>query len=187
MIKFIPVATFPVPQKGLKYPTFPDKGPAHTAKDYASIHDFGLTETELLIGLAEELAAAQLSSGSLRDYRTLPEDDAKWSRILDDHFQKLYNRSATDAEKQSLLNLQETVVKVANIETANQVMISATYLRPESLFRFEIGETTSLSGDRHDLSPLEYAYAVGFALNRAGRLQNLFVNWKVIRAKTSPT
>jgi len=168
VIKFIPVATFPVPQKGLKYPAFPYKGPAHTAKDYASIHDFGLTETELLIGLAEELAAAQLSSGSLRDYRTLPEDDAKWSRILDDHFQKLYNRSATDAEKQSLLNLQETVVKVANIETANQVMISATYLRPESLFRFEIGETTSLSGDRHDLSPLEYAYAVGFALNRAG-------------------
>ena len=79
VIKFIPVATFPVPQKGLKHPAFPYKGPAHTAKDYASIHDFGLTETELLIRLAEELAAAQLSSGSLRDYRTLPEDDTKWS------------------------------------------------------------------------------------------------------------
>jgi len=168
VIKFVPVATFPVPQKGLKHPAFPYKGPAHAAKDYANIHDFGLTETELLIGLAEELAVAQFSSGSLKEYRNLAPSGAEWSHILDGHFQKLYSRKATDAEKQSLLDLQKSVAKVSSIEIANQTMISATYLRPETLFRFEVGNTASASDDRVHLSPLEYAYAVGFALNRSG-------------------
>ena len=75
VIKFVPVATFPVPQTGLKHPAFPYKGPAHTAKDYANIHDFGLTETELLIGLAEELSEAQFNSGTLKEYRDLPPGD----------------------------------------------------------------------------------------------------------------
>ena len=173
VIKFIPVATFPVPQKGLKHPAFPYKGPAHTAKDYAHIHDFGLTETELLIGLAEELAEAQLASGSLRDYRILPAGDAQWSQILDEHFQKLYHRDATATEKKSLLDLQKKLVKIASIERANQAMIAATYLRPESLFRFEIGGEPSASGDRAGLTPLQYACAVGFALNRTGPTPDL--------------
>ncbi len=65
VIEFVPVATFPVPQDGLKHPAFPYKGPNHSFKDFSNIHDFGLTETELLIRLAEELAAAQLSTGTL--------------------------------------------------------------------------------------------------------------------------
>jgi len=168
VIKFVPVATFPVPQRGLKHPAFPYKGPAHAAKDYANIHDFGLTETELLIGLAEELAAAQFASGSMKEYRNLAPGGAEWSPILDGHFQKLYSRKATDAEKQSLLDLQKLVAKVSSIEVANQTMISATYLRPETLFRFEVGNTASASDEHVHLSPLEYAYAVGFALNRSG-------------------
>lgn len=168
VIKFVPVATFPVPQKGLKHPAFPYKGPAHTAKDYSTIHDFGLTETELLIGLADELAAAQFTSGSLRDYRNLPVGDAEWSRLLDEHFEKLYSRKSTDTERQSLLKLQKTVAEASNLETANRTMISATYLRPESVFRFEVGGTASRPGEIVPLSPLEYSYAVGFALNRTG-------------------
>lgn len=105
VIKFVPAATFPVPQKGLKHPAFPYKGPAHTARDFSNIHDFGLTETELLIGLAEELAVAQLASGSLREYRLLPPGDAGWSGLLDEQFEKLYSRKPMDAEKQSLLDL----------------------------------------------------------------------------------
>ncbi len=173
VIKFVPVATFPVPQKGLKHPAFPYKGPAHTAKDYAQIHDFGLTETELLIGLAEELAEAQLSSGSLREYQSLAAGDAQWNKILDEHFQKLYSRNANDAEKQSLFDLQQKVAAVAPIERANQTMIAATYLRPESLFRFEIGDQSSVASGRAVLTPLEYAYAVGFALNRTGPTSEL--------------
>ncbi len=168
VVKFVPVATFPVPQKGLKHPAFPYKGTAHTAKDYANIHDFGLTETELLIGLAEELSAAQFNSGSLRGYHSLPPGDDEWKRLLDDQFRKLYSRIPTDSERRSLFDLQMSVAQTSSIQTANQTMISATYLRPESLFRFEIGDTTSRAGDRAPLSPLEYAYAVGFALNRAG-------------------
>lgn len=168
VIKFVPVATFPVPQKGLKHPAFPYKGPAHAAKDYANIHDFGLTETELLIGLAEELAAAQFTSGPLRDYRSLPPGDAEWSRLLDEQFEKLYSRVPTEKERQALFKLQKNVAESSSAESANQTMISATYLRPESLFRFEIGGKASAPGDRAPLSPLEYAYAVGFALNRTG-------------------
>lgn len=168
VIKFVPVATFPVPQKGLKHPAFPYKGPAHTAKDYANIHDFGLTETELLIGLAEELAAAQFISGSLREYRNLPAGDAEWNRLLDEQFEKLYSRKSTDTERQSLLTLQNTVAEASNLETANRTMISATYLRPESLFRFEVGGKVASPDKSLPLSPLEYSYAVGFALNRTG-------------------
>jgi hypothetical protein len=168
VVKFVPVATFPVPQKGLKHPAFPYKGPAHVAKDYANIHDFGLTETELLIALAEELAAAQFTSGALRDYQKLPLGDAEWRRLLDDQFEKLYSRKPTDTERQSLFALQNTVAESSSIEMANQTMISATYLRPESLFRFEIGGADSATSDSVILSPLEYACAVGFALNRTG-------------------
>ena len=160
------MATFPVPQRGLKHPAFPYKGPAHATKDFASIHDFGLTETELLIALAEELAAAQFTSGSLRDHRHLSPGDAQWESLLGDQFEKLYTRQPTTSELQSLLDLQATVAKESSsIEMANQTMIAATYLRPESLFRFEIGQTTNQGTQ---LTPLEFAYAVGFALNQTG-------------------
>lgn len=168
VIKFVPVATFPVPQTGLKHPAFPYKGPAHALKDYSGIHDFGLTETELLIRLAEELAAAQLASGSLRNFRRLPPDDTKWNGLLDEQFSKLYSRVPTDAERLHLRTLQQKVAAGASVEVANETMIAATYLRPETLFRFEVGETTSASGDHVNLAPIEYAYAVGLALNRTG-------------------
>jgi hypothetical protein len=168
VIKFVPVATFPVPQTGLKHPAFPYKGPAHALKDYSNIHDFGLTETELLIKLAEELAAAQLSSGSLRVWQSLPLGDAKWTGLLGEQFQKLYSRTPTDTELRQLLALQEKVAADAGIETANQTMIAATYLRPETLFRFEVGGTASAGAGHVNLAPIEYAYAVGLALNRTG-------------------
>ena len=187
VVKFVPIATFPVPQKGLKHPAFPYKGAAHTAKDYANIHDFGLTETELLIGLAEELSAAQFTSGSLSDYQKLPPGDAKWIRLLDDQFRKLYSRTPTSSERRSLFDLQKNVAETSSIQTANQTMISATYLRPESLFRFEIGDTTSGAGDRAALSPLEYAYAVGFALNRAGPTSEVVDKFEGYETKDKPS
>ena len=168
VIKFVPVATFPVPQTSLKHPAFPYKGPAHTVKDFSNVHDFGLTETELLIGLAEELAAAQLTSRSLREYRNLPPGDPEWDHLLDEQFEKLYSRKPTDAERHSLLDLQTTVANASSIESANQTMISATYLRPESIFRFEIGNVEATAEESAPLTPLEYACAVGFALNRIG-------------------
>ena len=186
VVKFVPVATFPLPQKGLKHPAFPYKGPAHTAKDYATIHDFGLTETELLIGLAEELSAAQFNSGSLRSYRNLPPGDAEWKRLLDDQFRKLYSRTPTDTERRSLFDLQKSVAETSSIQTANQTMISATYLRPESLFRFEIGTATSGASDRAPLSPLEYAYVVGFALNRAGPTPEVVNKFERYESKSKP-
>ncbi len=168
VIKFVPVATFPVPQTGLTHPAFPYKGPANTVKDFSSIHDFGLTETELLIRLAEELAAAQLTSGSLRAYRSLPAGDAKWSGLLNEQFQKLYNRQPTDAERRHLLTLQQKTVTDSSVEVANETMITATYLRPETLFRFEVGKMAPAAGKGVNLAPLEYAYAVGLALNLTG-------------------
>ncbi|MEM7234262.1 MAG: DUF1588 domain-containing protein, partial [Planctomycetota bacterium] len=169
VIRFVPVATFPVPQKGLKHPAFPYKGPAHTAKDYANVHDFGLTETELLIGLAEELATAQLQSGSLREYRNLEPGDAKWARLLNEQFQKLYSRDATEQERQSLFELQKRVAADSDVATGNRTMIAATYLRVETLFRFEVGDTsTDFASKTRPLGPLEYAFAVGLALRRNG-------------------
>ena len=168
VIKFVPVATFPVPQSGLMHPAFPYKGPAHNLKDFSSIHDFGLTETELLIKLAEELAAAQLTSGSLRAYHSLPPGDAKWSSLLDEQFEKLYSRQPTDAERRLLLALQQKAATDSSVEIANETMIAATYLRPETLFRFEVGPMAPAAGEAVNLAPLEYAYAVGLALNLTG-------------------
>ena len=168
VIKFVPVATFPVPQSGLMHPAFPYKGPAHNLKDFSSIHDFGLTETELLIKLAEELAAAQLTSGSLRAYHSLPPGDAKWSSLLDEQFEKLYSRQPTDAERRLLLALQQKAATDSSVEIANEAMIAATYLRPETLFRFEVGPMAPAAGEAVNLAPLEYAYAVGLALNLTG-------------------
>ena len=168
VIKFVPVATFPVPQTGLKHPAFPYKGPVHSLKDFANVHDFGLTETELLVKLAEELAAAQLAAGTLRGFRSLPPGDAKWSELLDEQFDKLYSRKPTDAERRQLLTLQQRVAADSSIEVANETMIAATYLRPETLFRFEVGATSPAGGQPLKLAPIEYAYAVGLALNRIG-------------------
>jgi hypothetical protein len=168
VIKFVPVATFPVPQTGLMHPAFPYKGPAHHLKDYSGIHDFGLTETELLIKLAEELASAQLTSGSLRAYRSLPPGDVKWSQLLDEQFEKLYSRQPTDAERRQLLALQQKAATDSSVEIANETMIAATYLRPETLFRFEVGKMAPAGGEAVNLAPLEYAYAVGLALNLTG-------------------
>lgn len=183
VVEFVPVATFPVPQRGLKHPAFPYKGPAHTAKDFSQIHDFGLTETELLIGLAEELAAAQLTTGSLREFRNLRPGDPQWRRLLDGQFEQLYGRNATVQERQSLFKLQETVAKTSNIEAANRTMLAATYLRPEALFRFEIGGPVSSSDESTSLSSLEYAGAVGFALIRTGPTTEMVGQFKEYHRK----
>lgn len=173
VIKFVPVATFPVPQKGLKHPAFPYRGPAHTARDFANIHDFGLTTTELLIGVAEELAEAQLTSGSLKEHRHLAPDSPEWSALLDGQFEKLYHRKATDDEKEELRALQRKVAMNSSSEMANRTMITATYLRPESLFRFEVGEGSAAAEGRTKLSSREYTLAVGLALNRLGPTSEL--------------
>ncbi len=47
-------------------------------------------------------------------------------------------------------------------------MIAAIYLRPETLFRFEVGAKTPAAGERLKLAPIEYAYSVGLAINLTG-------------------
>jgi mono/diheme cytochrome c family protein len=79
-------------------------------------------------------------------------------------FQKVLSRPPTLEEKARLLKLMEKNVLEAGRVTGMRYALSAVYLMPEAIYRFEVGTGKPDEQGRVRLAPREIAYALAYAL-----------------------
>jgi mono/diheme cytochrome c family protein len=145
--------------------SFPYQGPAHTFLDYAGIHAFDKSTTEML--LLETDAIAEVFLETKWD-RLLKQHRGDLGRVLSTAFTDIHDRPPDARELQSLTDLHERSARALGNESANRLVVQAMLLRPGVLFRSELGAGESDRFGRRSLSPVELAGALGFAVDVGG-------------------
>jgi mono/diheme cytochrome c family protein len=79
-------------------------------------------------------------------------------------FQKVLSRQPTADEKARFAKLMEKNVKDAGRVTGMRYALSAVYLLPETVYRYEVGTGKPDEKGRVRLAPREIAYAIAYAL-----------------------
>lgn len=145
--------------------SFPYQTPDHTFLDFAGIHAFDGSTTEMLL-LESELIVDQFMSRQWNRYEKRSRGSQKqlWSSI----FAEITGQQPEPAELQSLLILHSKSKHDLGEEVANRLTVKAILLRPHVLFRFELGAGEPDSFGRRYLSPAEAAVALGYAVDVAG-------------------
>ena len=85
-------------------------------------------------------------------------------KVITMQFQKVHSRQPTADEKVRFVKLMEKNVKDAGRVTGMRYALTAVYLMPEAVFRYEIGSTKTDDKGRTRLAPREIAYALAYAL-----------------------
>jgi hypothetical protein len=155
---------------GAKPAAFPYQGPDHTFLDYANIHNFGNSTTELLLLETAKVAEAFVSR---RGHDWLARTGRNYLQALTLAFQDVIGREPTSRDIQPIHQLFENVAKVSTPTDAYKTAFQAILLRPDALFRFEIGEGPPDEWGRYPLSRSELITAIGFALNESGPTEEL--------------
>jgi hypothetical protein len=83
-------------------------------------------------------------------------------------FADITGRKAEAQELQSLVSLHERTARDMGADAANRLAVQAMMLRPEVLFRSELGAGEPDRFGRRYLSPAEMATALGYAVDVAG-------------------
>ncbi len=145
--------------------SFPYQGPDHAFLDYANIHWFDKSTTEMLLLETEQVARAFMQ----RRWDPLKKNaGGAQERTIALSFNVITGRAATPEELASLMRLRDRAAKENPAEEADQLVVQAMLLRPEALFRSEFGEGEPDRFGRKLLSAHDLAIALGFAVNVAG-------------------
>ncbi len=145
--------------------SFPYRGPAHAFLDYANIHTFDRSTTEMLL-LETDIVADSFMAKKWPGYSKKREVDV--STALAAAFVDITGRKAEEQELQSLVSLHQRTAVEMGAEAANRLAVQAMMLRPEVLFRSELGEGEPDLFGRRYLSPAEMATALGYAVDIGG-------------------
>lgn len=90
--------------------------------------------------------------------------DAQLIDAVKEEFQIVLSRAPSEEESDAFVDLLERAIEIGGPERGLHTMAMAVLLRPESIYRMEVGlGETDQHGRRH-LSPYELAYAIAFAL-----------------------
>ena len=152
-------------RSNIKPVSFPYQGPAHTFLDDAGVHAFDKSTTEMLL-----LETDNLVNLYMKAPWKVVEKGAKGdvSKTLSLAFAQLTGRQAKGDELSTLVALHGKAQRDLGAEEANRLAVQALMLRPEVLFRSELGEGTPDRFGRRYLSPAELADALGYAVDVAG-------------------
>lgn len=145
--------------------SFPYQTPDHTFLDFAGVHAFDHSTTEMLL-LESDLVVDQFMSRQWSRYvkRSRGDQRVLWSSV----FTTLTSHPPEDAQLESLLNLQAKIAQDLGESVANRLTVKAILLRPHVLFRFELGAGEPDQFGRRYLSGSEAAVALGYAVDVAG-------------------
>lgn len=145
--------------------SFPYQTPDHTFLDFASVHAFDGSTTEMLL-LESELIVGQFMTRMFGRYKKRSRGDQErlWSSV----FTALTGYPPTAEQLTALLELHTKSQLDLGPDVANRLTVKAILLRPNVLFRFELGEGKPDQYGRRYLSPQEAAVAIGYAVNVAG-------------------
>lgn len=152
-------------RSNIKPVSFPYQSPAHTFLDDAGVHAFDKSTTEMLLLETESLVSMYMG----RPWATVQKNakgDLTGSLAM--AFRQLTGRDAKSEEIKELAALHQKAQSDVGVPAADRLAVQAMMLRPEVLFRSELGEGTPDQYGRCYLSPSEMAYALGYAVDVAG-------------------
>lgn len=155
--------------------------PGHGIKDYAALYAIDEPTTQLLLRNAHEIAKIQawfeIKDGKPRGrWRSLKEaiilldpanDKPKPEQVralIDRQFREVCMREPTDEERNRYAKLFERTRADAGLERAVTTTLSAVLLRPEVVYRWEIGTGKPDAHGRIRLTPRQLVFALTFAL-----------------------
>ena len=151
-------------------------------KDYASLYRVDEPETELLIGNAFSIADDMMYKpkkfgGESKPFANFIDaskwDDALALAALKASFSQILRRTMTDAESQRYGKLLKETSDDQGREKGIQTVLAALLLRPDSVFRFELGAGKPDVHGRVMLGPRELAAAISYALTDSAPDQTL--------------
>ena len=158
------------------HPAFAYMTPLHTFRDAAGIHLFEDATSELLFDVSWEVAGGQLSEKgkgmkpkAIRAILTAnPPTPQMWADAIQTQFELAIRREASAEEVSGLVALGEKTLKDTEVVTAVQTVLATILLRPDAVYRYEIGRGTPDALGRVRLADEEVARAISFALTDAG-------------------
>ncbi len=134
-------------------------------RDYAARYFIDEPSTEMLLANAEKIVPIRSKSALevLAKEPEAPTDDEVRSTIRRTFLQVL-RREPEESEMVRFSQFYHDVVKQNGREAGAERLLMAIYMRPEALFREELGEGPVDEHGRVRLSPMETALAVSYAL-----------------------
>ena len=158
------------------HPAFAYMTPLHTFRDAARIHLFEDATSELLFDVCWEVAGGQLSDKgkgmkpvAIRAIlMAKPPTPKMWADAIQTQFDLAIRREASAEEVSGLVALGEKTLKDTEVFTAVQTVLATILLRPDAVYRYEIGRGSPDALGRVRLADEEVARAISFALTDAG-------------------
>ncbi|HCN76123.1 MAG TPA: hypothetical protein DIT13_02875 [Verrucomicrobiales bacterium] len=151
------------------HPAFAYMTPPHAFRDDAGQHLFEEATTELLFNVCWDIAGLQMQGK-----RVAPEieallqnkepSDADWHPIIRRQYQMGLHRQPHDSEIAELMPLVEQTQRDSGRNMALQALLAAVLMKPEAVYRFEIGQGTPDAHGRVMLAPQELKHAIAYAL-----------------------
>jgi hypothetical protein len=144
-------------------------------KDYAALYRIDEPETDLLISNALAVAS-RLVAGRQSKTRKAPSPLAAFTTssgeptleqihpVVQYAFGEVLRRHPNPEELEKYAGFLERTGRRSGRAKALQLMLAAILLRPDSVFRFELGQGNPDAHGRIMLAPRELAYAIAFAL-----------------------
>lgn len=145
--------------------SFPYQTPDHTFLDFANVHAFDNSTTEMLLLESDLVVDAFMTRQWSRYQRAAKGDPEKLWRAI---FADIVGSPPQTQQLQAILDLHARSATDLGAEAANRLTVKAILLRPNVLFRFELGAGEADAFGRRYLSSAEAAVALGYALDVAG-------------------
>lgn len=134
-------------------------------RDYAVRYFIDEPTTEMLLSNAEKIVPVR-SEFVLKMLRENPEGptDETLRFVIEKTFLELLRRKPENAEFERFARFYHAVAEENGLQVAAERLLMAIYMRPETLFREELGEGTADRHGRVRLSQIEIALAISYAL-----------------------
>lgn len=145
--------------------SFPYQTPDHTFLDFADVHGFDNSTTEMLL-IETDLVIDSFMKRQWTRYQRQSAGSLQslWSAIFAD----IVGRPADPEQLQAILDLHDRSQRDLGEAAANRLTVKGILLRPNVLFRVELGAGEADQHGRRYLSPAEAASALGYAVDVAG-------------------
>ncbi len=153
------------------HPAFAYMTPPHTFRDHAAAHEFEEATTELLFDICWDIAGYQTLPDSPRlnphvksFRRQKSQTDRDWRRLIALQLQLALRRTPEKDDFGPLIELAQKTEREAGLDAALQSVFCAILLKPEAVYRFEVGDGEPDEFGRVFLAPYELKHAISYAL-----------------------
>tara|TARA_R110002096_G_scaffold426410_4_gene636099 strand:+ start:6624 stop:8624 length:2001 start_codon:yes stop_codon:yes gene_type:complete len=151
------------------HPAFAYMTPPHTFRDHADAHLFEEATTELLFDVCWQIAGLQVTGkrqpSVIKEFAELEKPTADdWGQIIRTQFHLAMHSEPSEEETVALITLAEKTLADTGPKEALQTLLTAILLKPEAVYRFELGTGDPDEFGRVFLAPHELKYALAYAL-----------------------